>query len=143
MEKTLSALYSYGLKYDNCVLPGFPQSNIQGLLSNTPFTFSLGRGGVLYFAPMVPGLGGVAHIFVWDPMYFRRQALIRAVLRYSFKKWDLQRISATIPTRNTLAIRYAQSIGFKREGTMRRAVLYNGGADDSALLGILPEEVAA
>ncbi|KIO05978.1 hypothetical protein M404DRAFT_139267 [Pisolithus tinctorius Marx 270] len=62
---------------------------------------------------------------------------------YSFRWFDLQRISLTVLSSNLRAIAVYQKIGFRIEGRKRRFWWMSGRWDDIFLMGILYEEWAA
>jgi RimJ/RimL family protein N-acetyltransferase len=112
------------------------------LVASTETMYELGEwGGVVFFNPMIPGVDAHLHTYVWDPIFFRRPALARAILRDAMNRWDLPRVSTTHPVRHTLATRIAQKVGFQIEGRLRNALVYNGVEEDSLVLGILRSEV--
>jgi len=118
-----------------------PQDAALTLLHAAPFTYALGRGGIVVIGPIHSGLS-LCHICIWDRRYMGRPEMLREVARDAFSRWGLHRIGAVIPTTNTLAIRLAERVGFKREGVLRSATLrYNGERGDAVMLGLLPQEV--
>lgn len=137
---TYSILYS-GARYDHSAFTMEPIDIAKLLVTLQGSTFALGRGGVAFFNPLIPGFHGLCHLYIWDRQYLRRTDLMKATLKWSFKNWDLQRIHCIVPKRNILSWRYAEKLGFTREGTLRNLFLYNGGVDDGYMYGLLPGEV--
>jgi RimJ/RimL family protein N-acetyltransferase len=145
-QKRLAAFlrfyYHHQAKYDDAIKDEAPEVVAQQILSATPYTFEFGNfSGLGVFYPIRPGNEAQAHIFLWDPMYYRRPALLRAVMRHAVKKWDLRRLTGLIPANRTLALRTARSCGFQEEGRMRHGVVYNGVPHDMVVMGLLREEL--
>lgn len=65
---------------------------------------------------------------------------LRAVLRYAFHEMNLERVGLNVNGNNARAIRAYEKAGFRREGTMRRALLRDGVWQDRIIMGILREE---
>lgn len=64
--------------------------------------------------------------------------IVRAILRYPFVQLGCQRCTAVTPRKATSPRRFLESLGFKREGSVRR-----GFGDDNAIVyGLLREEWA-
>lgn len=141
INKTAELIYRDAAKHSLLTLATPPEEVLSFLVSAEPYGWALGHGGVCFFSPIIPGLNGTAHTYIWDPLFLRRPALMRALLRASFKKWGLKRATAMIPSRNRMAIRNAKRIGFVQEGEMPRSVLYNEGEDSTVILGILAEHL--
>jgi RimJ/RimL family protein N-acetyltransferase len=64
-----------------------------------------------------------------------RQACIAA-----FREHEAHRIHAEIPATNVAAQRVVTHLGFRREGTMRAAIVRDGERVDNEVWGLLPEE---
>jgi RimJ/RimL family protein N-acetyltransferase len=65
----------------------------------------------------------------------------RLALRWAFEKWELRRATAMHSVKNRAATLAALRIGFKREGTMRDAMVFDNEFHDVVVLGIVREEV--
>jgi RimJ/RimL family protein N-acetyltransferase len=63
----------------------------------------------------------------------------RSILRYPFEQLNVARLSAATPKRSTSPRRFLEGLGFKREGSLRKAF----GDDDAILYGLLAEDWAA
>lgn len=64
-----------------------------------------------------------------------RQACIEA-----FRNYDAHRIHAEIPATNAAAQRVVTFLGFRQEGSMRRAIRRGGDRIDNQVWGLLPED---
>ena len=62
---------------------------------------------------------------------------VSEVLRYGFTELELNRIEATVDTRNTRSIRLLERMGFKREGLLRQRHYYGGSYQDELYYGLL------
>ncbi|HZN97991.1 MAG TPA: GNAT family protein [Gemmatimonadales bacterium] len=129
-------------KYDDSVRELSLEQLAEMLLTMEPVSFELGMWqGVVSFFPCRPGHEACVHISIWEPLYFRRPALAKALFRFAFKKWSLRRIFTLIPEPNVLANRLAKSVGMTQEGRVRSAFVYNGAEVAGILWGVLPGEV--
>ncbi len=64
-----------------------------------------------------------------------RQACIEA-----FRNYDAHRVHAEIPATNAAAQRVVTFLGFRQEGSMRRAIRRGGDRIDNQVWGLLPED---
>lgn len=68
------------------------------------------------------------------------RAVTRAVLEFGFAMLNLNRISLSLLSNNTRALRLYESLGFRHEGTLRQAQFKSGHYLDVELMSILREE---
>lgn len=68
---------------------------------------------------------------------------IRLVLRYYFQELRYQKVTVSIYSFNEASIRLHESLGFQREGCLRRTVFTNGQHYDELIFGLTVEEFAA
>jgi RimJ/RimL family protein N-acetyltransferase len=64
-----------------------------------------------------------------------RQACVHA-----FRELDTHRVHAEIPATNEAAQKVVTFLGFRQEGTLKRAILRDGDAIDNQIWGLLPED---
>ena len=99
-------------------------------------------GGLVLFSDVSVGHMAMLHLLIWNPRYFRRRDLFRAILRDAFKRWDLRRIATLVPDGNPLASRFARTLGGAHEGRLRSVFCYNNGEElDADLWSILRGEI--
>lgn len=67
------------------------------------------------------------------------EALI-AILTVAFNSLDVNRIEATVSTKNKASIRVLEKLGFVKEGIMRERGYLNGSSHDMMMLSILKKE---
>ncbi len=72
---------------------------------------------------------------------YGREAM-QMFLRYAFHEMNLERIQIYVISYNEHAIRLYDSLGFVREGVLRRAVYRSGRRYDLIVMGLLREEWA-
>lgn len=65
-----------------------------------------------------------------------RRAFLRAAFMHPFAQWNLRRVTALVPSKNTAALRFDLHLGFKQEGVIRHALP----DDDITILGLLRED---
>ena len=66
---------------------------------------------------------------------------MRVMCRYGFRVLNLQRIGLLVYETNPAAIRSYEKVGFRREGTLRRAQYLGGRYIDVLVMGLLAEEL--
>jgi RimJ/RimL family protein N-acetyltransferase len=128
--------------FDRAALEAPIESLVEQHLRATPYTFVFGdfEGGAQFW-PVQEGHSAFFHYAAWSPRFLRRPALARAVLRDAFVRWRLRRVGWLIPDRATAVRRFAESLGFKQEGAIRRGSVYSDGAGDLLVYGLLAEEL--
>jgi RimJ/RimL family protein N-acetyltransferase len=70
------------------------------------------------------------------------QDALRLILNYAFIELNLNRVSLSVLSYNTQAIKAYERVGFIREGAQRKAIQRNGTFYDLVMYGILREEWA-
>jgi RimJ/RimL family protein N-acetyltransferase len=86
-------------------------------------------------AEMAIGIGAKAF---WGKGYGRDA--LNLILSYAFSELCLHRVSLTVLSYNTRAIKAYERVGFQHEGTHRQAIQRSGQRYDLLLYGILREE---
>jgi RimJ/RimL family protein N-acetyltransferase len=66
---------------------------------------------------------------------------MRTLCRFAFRQMNLQRIELLVYETNPAAIRSYEKVGFRREGTLRRAQFLGGRHVDAIVMGLLDEEL--
>lgn len=83
-----------------------------------------------------------AHYTFFDKRHHGREPLVKEMLKFWFKKYKFQRLSAHIPNYVTPQARhFAVNCGMALEGKRRKAAKYKGEWFDVNLYGILKSEV--
>jgi RimJ/RimL family protein N-acetyltransferase len=98
--------------------------------------------GMLYLTDIKPGLDAKVHYCFFDRRHIGREKLIREMLKFVFKEFQFERVTAEIPlyaTRKTFM--FAEQVGFKKEGRLRKAARYDGEVFDKNIYGITKGEV--
>ena len=67
---------------------------------------------------------------------------VRTLCRFGFRHMNLQRVELHVYADNPRARRAYEKVGFRLEGTMRRAQFVGGEYVDAHLMGLLAEELA-
>lgn len=98
--------------------------------------------GVFYLTDIVPGDDALAHYTFFDRRHTGRKELVVEMMKYVFKKYKFNRLTAQVPNYATEQARhFIQSCGFVYEGKRRKAAPYKGDMFDINLYGILRSEV--
>ena len=66
---------------------------------------------------------------------------MRTLCRFGFRQLNLQRIELLVYETNPAAIRSYEKVGFRHEGTLRRAQFQGGRYIDTRVMGLLAEEL--
>jgi hypothetical protein len=82
------------------------------------------------------------HFVLWDRSFPFRNIIEagRQILEWLYKERSVHRVSGFIPKFNTLALRFATTMGFKYEGTMRKSLKWKGEFHDVDVYGLLAKE---
>ena len=99
--------------------------------------------GLLYLTSVIKGLSATGHILYWDKKLIGTEEFTLDVLRYLVEVIPLKKVNLYLPDFAKSAIRYAERLGFKYEGTIRRWSYSNGSLFDMKIFGMLSEEVMA
>lgn len=90
-----------------------------------------------------PGLDAVLHLVMFDKKLRGREWLFLDILGYFFDHLKLRRMTIIASDDNKTAIKLANRLGFKLEGTMRQSLLVDGKYIDQLIYGMLREELNA
>lgn len=116
------------------------------MTSNDPYTVLLevkdGPAPVGYFKAenLEQVIDCNAHAVFFDRKPAEKVQLGKLATRWMFDQYPLRRISAEIPDIYIHTLRFAEAVGFQREGVKRKAVCMNGQWRDLILMGLLREE---
>lgn len=82
------------------------------------------------------------HFVCWDRNYSFHNIMEagRQILDWLFKDQGVMRVSGYIPVYNNLAKRFATTMGFKYEGTLRQCVKFHDKYENVDIYGLLPKE---
>lgn len=86
---------------------------------------------------------GTIRIALYDPQYYGKgygTEAMRLAIDFGFKQANLHRISLGVFDFNPRAIRVYEKVGFKREGIIRDALLWEGEFHNEIMMGILESE---
>jgi hypothetical protein len=130
-------------------LPANPFEFVCWLAAEDTKVFEVGGvespAGVFIFTGIIPGESAWAHIYLWDletTTPVERVQAAQVACAVMFRDAKLRRISGLTPVTNAPALVFAERVGFKREGRIRKAVVLNDLPTDAWLTGLLPEDLA-
>ncbi|HTN84231.1 MAG TPA: GNAT family protein [Sorangium sp.] len=78
------------------------------------------------------------------PAFWKRGIMteaLRAILRFGFESMDLHRVEAQLTPENHASARVLERLGFTREGQHRQNWYYDGRYTDTAVYGLLRDEL--
>lgn len=97
--------------------------------------------GVLYVTDIQPIMSMVAHVIFFDRKFSDKVALCREHLRWLIRDLRVHRVTAIVPDIYHATIRFAERVGFVREGVFRESILIGGQRRNEILLGALASEI--
>lgn len=120
---------------------GNPQAFLGQLFEPTSAWFEIGDVGIVSCTGIVPKVSCFIHFAMWEDVDLKEFFPIQKELFGElFTKFELNRLTAFIPSFNKQGIRMATITGFKYEGEMRKAFLKNGTYHNVQLYGLLKDE---
>lgn len=98
--------------------------------------------GTFYATGIKPGLDATVHYSFFDGRHHGRVQMTKQMLVYFFKTYDFQRLTVMLPKYATEKTHnfVEKSLGFKEEGRIRNATLFDGEYFDVTIFGILKDE---
>lgn len=103
--------------------------------------YEIGNSGIAAMISIIPRVSAIFHYAVWDEVDHKTLfKLQHQLFDDTFTRWDLNRITAFIPSINKQAIRMATWAGFKYEGELRKAFLKNKQYYNLMVYGMLKSE---
>lgn len=101
-------------------------------------------GGLLGAYSIIPDRQTDVHISVWDRELLGRECVIPAALTglaFLVHEYNVHRVQATIPARNSHARLLARRLGFTEEGRLYDAFKFRGVFTDGVGCAILQDEI--
>lgn len=96
---------------------------------------------LFYLTDIRPKNMAFAHLIIYDKSALRSYGLLREMCRGVMDYWDLRRLNALVPGDNRLAVLLGRTLGFRREGCLRKWAMRDGQWTDMIMLGLLRREV--
>jgi len=88
-----------------------------------------------------PGLDAILHLVMFDRRLRGREPIFKEIMGYFFDRLKLRRMTAMLADDCQTAIKLVERLGFKKEGTLRNALLRDGAYLNVHLFGLLKEEL--
>lgn len=96
--------------------------------------------GLYYLTNVIPNLSATGHFVFWDRKLKGREELTMDVMRWLMSKVPLVKVNSYQPDYAKAARRFAENIGMKREGIIRRWSYSDGKLFDMFVYGMTSEE---
>jgi hypothetical protein len=96
--------------------------------------------GILYLTDVMIHLSASAHMVYWDRRLSGRENFTMDCLRWAMEHADLKKINLYLPGYARAARHFADKLGFKREGEVRRWSYSEGKLFDIVIYGMTREE---
>lgn len=121
---------------------GSVQSFVLNLVAPASHHFLLNESGYAIVRNVYPGSDANIHLILWDRSFPFKSVIEagRQVLEWLYLEQKINRVTGYIPKFNPLAERFAKIMGFKYEGTMRKAIKFKGEFQDVDIYGLLAKE---
>lgn len=97
--------------------------------------------GLLWLTDMELTVDASAHMAFFDRKPVEKKPVVLALMKWVFAHYPFHRISANVPRMYHATHRLVESLGFRREGTKRDAVLIHGKWDDLKMYGLLRHQI--
>ena len=97
--------------------------------------------GIFWLSNICWPLGAEVHYTFFDGRHNGRLNLTRRALKYAFQTYCFARLYVRVALYAKLPIRFVESVGFKREGRLRKCILYRDRYYDANAYSILKEEI--
>lgn len=99
--------------------------------------------GVFIFTGIVPGDSCYSHVYIWDrdAIPFADLVLAGRIAAAGVFQSGIQRINGVTPATHLHARVFAERVGFKVEGRLRKALHVGGERVDAWISGLLPEDL--
>lgn len=97
--------------------------------------------GISYITGLVPGYDAEVGFIFWDRIAKGRQPLLLHLMEQVMDRFHLPRVSTKVPPYQAGTLRFVDSMGFKKEGEMRKAALYKGVRWPLILFGMTTEDL--
>ena len=114
------------------------------VVSGDTFWLEIYDGNFLVGLVVLEGMGQLidaeAHVLFMDRDLTNKVPVCKAIIRWLFATFPLQRLTVQIPTIYMAVVRLVNDLGFRREGRKRRAVLISGKWVDVFILGLTRSE---
>lgn len=96
----------------------------------------------MFYLNEITDIEASVHYSFFDRRHKGREAIVRMMLLYVFKKYGFVRLNAYVPAYAGSGVRaFIERCGFKREGRKRNSSWWKGKWFDTYLYGILPEDL--
>lgn len=119
----------------------FLSENVEtGTLQPRGMIWEVDDVGILYLTE-VNQTQGTAHFTFWDRRLRGRENLILEMVRYCVEHYEIHRIEVRVALYATPIMLAVERMGFKHEGRLRDAVMYEGEWFDVNVYSILSHEV--
>jgi RimJ/RimL family protein N-acetyltransferase len=110
-------------------------------IANDTIVLQTGDYGIAKICNIIPFRNADLHLAFWDRRFKGRDPECKQTLRWLFDKMKLERATIVLPSIVYYTINFVLSLGFRKEGTVRRAYSYNSRLLDHLIFGILKEDV--
>lgn len=121
---------------------GDPRNFVLSLVEPNSVHFTANDAGYVLVRNVYPESDASIHFVCWDRNFPFRSIIEagRQVLDYLYTERSVNRVTGYIPKYNALALRFATTMGFKFEGTLRKQIKFKGEFHDVDIYGLLAKE---
>ncbi len=140
VEKLWGNLKSQDYTFDD-VTRGRGDIFVAGMVAPQTEHFAFGEDGHVSVQNIVPKVNANIRLVTWNKVPISKTVEAgRELIKYLFNEYELNRVSAFIPTFSDQAIRLVTLLGFKYEGEVRGSFLTGGKYYGTTIYGLLRSE---
>lgn len=99
--------------------------------------------GIVYFTDMMLLQDVEVHVIFYDSSLTTKVGLGKKLLRWLFENFPVVHVGVSVPRPFGATIRFVFKLGFKHEGTRRKAALIKGVWQDMMMFGLLRTDLEA
>jgi RimJ/RimL family protein N-acetyltransferase len=96
--------------------------------------------GFFYFTNVATLTDIQLHGIAFDRKLTDKIPVVRKMISWLFENFQIERVEVAVVTRFEATMRFVERIGFVKEGTRRKAVIYRGRWRDQAMYSVTREE---
>jgi RimJ/RimL family protein N-acetyltransferase len=119
---------------------GDQQHFMQQLLAKNSLYFVLDDAGIIYFTDILPKYIAKFHLMFWDKQLRGREPICKDMIGWAFNTLKVEKVWTSIPAFARVQRKFAERLGFLREGCFRKGYPCMGTNYDVYWYGMLKED---
>lgn len=135
-----SRLMQFPILFDDSIRGDY-EAFVRDMINPDSVVLKTGDYGICRISDVLVNRDAEVHLAFWDRRFRGRLEECQQANKWIFDKLGLQRLTIIVPAIATNTQHFIKALGFKREGVMRDAWMYDGKFMNLHVFGILREEV--